>query len=128
MKISWRSYSLPLKVPFRISKGTFHERRALIIKLEEQGEFGLGEATEITYYDKSIAGMTGVLEEVQESISLTPFLTPELFFEAIHPLVSVEPFVLSAIDCAAYDLYGKLHDLPTAHILKIPSDATYPPT
>lgn len=128
MKLIWRPFNLPLLTPFRISKGTFHERRAVVVKLEHDGQFGLGEATEITYYGKSIYSMLKVLENVAEYIDDWGFEHPKLFYDRLSSASQIDPFILSALDCAAYDLYGKLHIQNTREILEIENGDRGQPT
>jgi len=128
MKLDWRPFNLPLIAPFRISKGIFHERRAIVVKLQYDGQQGLGEATEITYYGKSIEAMLRELENIGKQINDWEFEHPKLFYERLSSKSKTDPFILSALDCAAYDLYGKLHHQNTREILEIQHDQLGPPT
>lgn len=119
MEISWKIFSLPLASPFVISKGTFTHRKALILKLTQDGVSGLGEATEITYYGISIERFEGIIQQNLAKLAAIELTTPEEYFFKLTPILSTEPFLLCAFDCAAHDLYGKMQKKSTREILGI---------
>ncbi|MCB0685999.1 MAG: hypothetical protein KDC53_05725, partial [Saprospiraceae bacterium] len=119
MEISWKIFSLPLASPFVISKGTFTHRRALILKLTQNGVSGLGEATEITYYGISLERFEGIIQQNLSKLTAIELTTPEEYFFKISPILSSEPFLLCAFDCAAHDLYGHLQKRSTREILNL---------
>ena len=75
MKINYRSFSLPFKYPFTISKGTKTHQPTLIVELEHFGIKGYGEAPAISYYNIQVEKMiadeinAGTLELNPEIIS-----------------------------------------------------------
>ena len=128
MQISYSVQTLILKETFRISKGSYDRRRILIIALTQNGYTGLGEATEISYYDISLERLIDVIETNIQRLSAVPFTRPSTYHEEIRQIIGEEPFLLSAFDCAAHDLYGKTRSLPTQQILGIRNSVQDPLT
>jgi hypothetical protein len=50
MKVSYKTFELPFKYPFTISKGTKTHQPTLIVELEYFGYRGYGAAPAISYY------------------------------------------------------------------------------
>ena len=50
MEIKWKIVFHQLKEPFKISHGTYLQRKALILSIEKERCIGYGECTEIDYY------------------------------------------------------------------------------
>lgn len=119
MDISWKIFTLPLASAFTISKGTFTHRRAIIIQLSQDGCFGLGEATEITYYGISLERFVRLIEKNLLTLQEIELDSPEEYHDKISLILGHEPFLLCAFDCAAHDLYGHLLKKPTRQILQI---------
>jgi L-alanine-DL-glutamate epimerase-like enolase superfamily enzyme len=119
MDISWKIFTLPLASTFTISKGTFTHRRALIVRLGQDGCTGLGEATEITYYGISIERFVKLIAENLSTLQQIKLSSPEEYHEAISMIFGHEPFLLCAFDCAAHDLYGQLVKKTTRELLQI---------
>ncbi len=128
MQIDWSIRTLTLEKPFKIAKGVYRQRRALIIKMIQEGQYGLGEATEISYYNISLERLVKLLLKHQSVLSNIRMKTPEAYFKKIWPLFSAEPFLLSALDCAAYDLHGKLNGMPTMDYLGLRKRSNLPST
>jgi L-alanine-DL-glutamate epimerase-like enolase superfamily enzyme len=110
LKLLIHSFDLPLRHPFTISRGTVHVQPTLIVRLEDQGCHGLGEATANSYYGHTIASMTTSIEAVRDVIESAGLWhePPEELWHRLHPLLKHDLFALAAIDCAAHDLWGKL--------------------
>lgn len=124
LSISTEVLVLPLKKPFRITHGTFPERKSLIIKLTDEDLTGYGEVSEITYYDWDIDNYQALIGEnkkkleeiiIEDPRSIRPYL--ESIFPDTQPL-------LSGIDCALWDLYTQKENQPLWKFLQLnPSDA-----
>ncbi len=126
MKVKYYPYSLKLAKVFKISYEARTEQPTLIVELS-QGEFkGYGEATAISYYNVTINQMIDKLIEVSPLLESYDFSTPDKLWNEISPLLlNGHSFLLSAIDCAAHDLYGrinneKLHELIADDSKEIP--------
>lgn len=112
MKLRLHTYNLEMRHPFTISRETRRKQETLIVTLEEDGLIGYGEATSSIYYGETIAGMVAVLEGLKEVIEAYTFDTPKVFWHFMQPFLRHFPFVQSALDVAAHDLYGKQQGLP----------------
>lgn len=119
MQISWQIYPLEMESPFVISKGSYTHRNALVIKLSQNGEYGLGEATEINYYGISLQRFIDLVEDKIEKLTSITLETPEQYYREIYPILGHESFLCAAFDCAAYDLYGKLNQTSILDYLQV---------
>lgn len=103
----------PLVFPFKLSYGTFYEREGLIIELSQDGVKGYGEMSFVPYYGKEedvimdqLNRMLLHLEDAGKN------WTPWEMFQRLMDEFTPDLFLMSAVDCALYDLYGKLRKLP----------------
>ena len=108
IKVSYKKTNLPFKYPFTISKGTKTHQPALIVKLEYFGHTGYGEAPAITYYDITVEKMIEELEAKKMLVEKFSFSDPERYWHYLHHLFPKNPFLVCALDMAAWDLYGKM--------------------
>ncbi|NND04984.1 MAG: dipeptide epimerase [Saprospiraceae bacterium] len=111
MTISWKIYHLELDGPFTIAKGSYAHRRCLVVKIEQSGQCGLGEISEINYYGIILEDVIVKLVKKRRFLEDVQLDSPEDFYQKIIKLFPEDPFICSALDCAAYDLYGKLNGL-----------------
>ena len=65
MELRLHEYTLPLKHPFKISRGTVTVQQSLIVELQQDGVSGYGEAVSSTYYNSPIETMRKHLEGMQ---------------------------------------------------------------
>ena len=126
MQVKYYPYSLKLAKVFKISYEARTEQPTLIVELS-QGEFkGYGEATAISYYNVTIDQMIDKLIEISPFLESYEFSTPDKLWDEISPLlINGHSFLLSAIDCAAHDLYGRIknekpHELVADNSKEIP--------
>lgn len=98
----------PLVFPFKLSYGTFYERSGMIIELSEDGHKGFGEMSFVPYYGKDeeviaeqVHHMLVWLEDAGED------WTPWDLYQRLMETFAPDLFLLSAVDCALYDLYGR---------------------
>ncbi|PTX18358.1 L-alanine-DL-glutamate epimerase-like enolase superfamily enzyme [Pontibacter mucosus] len=112
MKLTIRSFDLPLKYTFTISYDSRDVQPTLIVELEHNGQKGYGEATSNPYYGFTIENMTAALENIRGLIEETELDSPEAFWAKVQPHLQDNPFALCALDLAANDLYGKLQGQP----------------
>ncbi len=112
MKVRYSVSNLPFKYPFTISKGTKTHQPSLIVELEHFGVKGYGEAPAINYYNISIEKMIDDLEKKKQFVEKFAFTDPERYWHYLHHLFPQNNFLVCALDIAAWDLYGKLRDLP----------------
>ncbi|HET9429651.1 MAG TPA: dipeptide epimerase [Chitinophagaceae bacterium] len=108
MHLSYFSFDLKFRHPFTISKGTKTHQPTLIVELEHMGIKGYGEAPAINYYDITVEKMIRDLESKKSMIEKFAFTDPERFWHYLHHLLPNNPFLVCALDIAAWDIYGKL--------------------
>jgi len=112
MKIRHIPYNLRFKYPFTISRGTKTHQPTLILSMEQFGLAGYGEAPAITYYHIPVEKMIADLEINKAVIEKFAFTEPSRFWHFLHHLIPDNPFLVCALDIAAWDLYGKLQKKP----------------
>lgn len=108
MKVTYFSYNLQFRHPFTISKGTKTHQPTLIVELEHFGVKGYGEAPAISYYDITVEKMIEDLEKKKLFIEKFAFTEPERYWHYLHHLLPQNPFLVCALDIAAWDMFGKL--------------------
>lgn len=109
MNLSWQIVRLHLKETFSISYGDYSFREALIVQLSKNGASGYGECTGIDYYHISLSDFDIKLHQIKDIIEKQQISHPTRFYDF---LVSLElpSFLRSALDCAYWDLFGKLEN------------------
>jgi L-alanine-DL-glutamate epimerase-like enolase superfamily enzyme len=111
--VSYYPISLPFEYPFTISGGrTKTHQPSLIISLSLGNITGWGEAPAITYYGVTVENMIAALESKKQMIEKFAFTTPERFWHFLHHLLPQYPFLVAALDIAAWDMYGKIRKQP----------------
>ena len=108
MKVKYKTYNLPFKHPFTISKGTKTHQPTLIVELEFMGIRGYGEAPAISYYNIPVEKMVEDLERKKIFVEKFAFSDPERYWHYLHHLFPANPFLVCALDMAGWDLFGKL--------------------
>ena len=122
MKLTIRSFQLPLRHRFTISYDSRDVQDTLIVELQEGTHKGYGEATSNPYYGVTISSMTAALEGIRTQIESAPLNSPEEFWAQMHPLLADTPFALCALDMAANDLYGKQQGQPLHQLWGLKAD------
>lgn len=113
MIVRYYPISLPFEYPFTISGGrTKTHQPSLIISLSIGNITGWGEAPAITYYGVTVENMIAALELKKQMIEKFAFTTPERFWHFLHHLLPQYPFLVAALDIAAWDMYGKIRKQP----------------
>ena len=112
MKCNYRSYNLPFRHAFTISKGTKTHQPTLITELDFNGIKGYGEAPAITYYNIPVEKMIADLEAKKTMVEKYAFIDPERYWHYLHHLYPANPFLVCALDIAAWDILGQLRRQP----------------
>jgi L-Ala-D/L-Glu epimerase len=112
MKVNYRAFNLPFIYPFTISKGTKTHQPSLVVELDFNGIKGYGEAPAIAYYDIPVEKMIADLEAKKTFIEKYALTDPERYWHYLHHLLPNNPFLVCALDIAAWDIYGKLRQQP----------------
>ena len=115
MKIEWKRTRLELKETFSISYGSYDFRDALLVSLSEDGKTGYGECVAINYYGINLDEFDEKLKEIKPLIEAHEIVHPKDFFEFLKSL-NLHSFLLSALDCSYWDLYGKLKNKTFAEL------------
>jgi L-alanine-DL-glutamate epimerase-like enolase superfamily enzyme len=107
MNLTWQIVRLQLKETFSIAYGDYSFREALIVQINKNGISGYGECTAIDYYQIDLADYSQKLHSIKTTIEKQPIIHPTDFY---HFLLTLElpSFLRSALDCAYWDLFGKL--------------------
>ena len=109
MKLSWQPKRLLLKETFSISYGNYDFRDALLISLSYKDKTGFGECVAINYYGINLDEFILKLKEIQTKIEAKEIVHPKEFYQFLTSL-NLHSFLCSALDCAYWDLYGKLEN------------------
>jgi len=109
MKLRFELKELHLKETFSIAYGNYDKREVLLIELSHQNGKGYGECVAIDYYQIDLQSFVLKLKEIQSKIESQKIIHPKEFFKFLLSL-SLHPFLLSALDCAYWDLFGKLEN------------------
>jgi L-Ala-D/L-Glu epimerase len=112
MKVNYYTFNLPFRYPFTISRGTKTHQPTLIVELEHFGIKGYGEAPAIKYYDITVEQMIDELEKKKQFVEKFAFTEPERYWHYLHHLLPNNPFLVCALDIAAWDMFGKMKKKP----------------
>ena len=112
MTCHYHSFNLAFRHPFTISRGTKTHQPTLIVELEHRGYKGYGEAPAISYYHIPVEKMIADLEEKKPFIEKFALTDPERYWHYLHHLLPQNPFLVCALDIAAWDLFGQLRGQP----------------
>lgn len=107
MEIILRSFQLPLKHTFTISRHSINVQPSLVVELRQGSFSGFGEATSNIYYNISVAMMIADLEKLKPVIESFDQETPEEFWAVMHTYLQHNMFALCALDVAYNDLYAR---------------------
>ena len=109
MNLSWQIVRFELKETFSIAYGNYSYREALIISLKSNNYAGYGECTAIDYYQINLQDFVLKLSAIKEQIEKQSIHHPTEFYQFLLTL-ELHSFLCSAIDCAYWDLFGKLEN------------------
>ena len=109
MQLHFHKTELHLKETFSIAYGNYDKRDALVVKLSHLGKDGYGECVAINYYGINLEDFVLKLKEIQPRIENQKIIHPKEFFAFLEQF-QLHHFLLSALDCAYWDLFGKLEN------------------
>lgn len=118
MKLTWKPFRLKLRETFSISYGNYDFRDSLLIQLSHQDQNGFGECVAINYYGINLAEFDLKLKEIQAQIEAYKIVHPLDFYQFLETL-NLHSFLRSALDCAYWDLYGKLENKSFSDLNKL---------
>ena len=109
MQLHFHKTELHLKETFSIAYGNYDKRDALVVKLSHLGKDGYGECVSINYYGINLEDFVLKLKEIQPRIENQKIIHQKEFFAFLEQF-QLHHFLLSALDCAYWDLFGKLEN------------------
>ena len=112
MKLRLIRVDLPLKHVFINSRKEISIVRAVIVELEQDGLRGHGEVYEDSFYNVTVEDIYTQLDRCRDKIDHYALADPVAFWNFLQPMLGRKTFAQSAIDCAAYDLWGKMWNRP----------------
>jgi L-alanine-DL-glutamate epimerase-like enolase superfamily enzyme len=124
VELSYRTVTLPLGAPFRISRSIDVEVELVEVELRADGASGRGEAAPQDHYGESVASALAFLGEAAPLLGDDPFALEDIGARLAE--VPGEAAAKSALDAALHDLCGKLCGRPVWQLLGVPRLA--PPT
>jgi len=107
MNLHVQGLDLPLKHRFTIAHQSREVQETLIVRLEEDGLFGLGESTTNPFYGITLDNMREALEKFKPVRLGGKWNTPAELWELGKEIFRDNPFAQCALDQAAWDLYTK---------------------
>ena len=108
MKLNYQTYSLIFKHAFGVSGNTRKETPSVFVRLEENGEYGYGEACLPPYLGETTNGTIAFLELAKKKlIEFNTSNNPEEILLIIHQLAQGNNAAKAAIDIALNDLLSK---------------------
>lgn len=107
MNLSYQVIDLPLKHTFTIAHQSRDVQDTLIVKLEENGIYGLGESTTNPFYGMTIENMVARLEDFRVVVEAGKWESPEQLWDLGKVVFRENPFAQCALDMAAWDLFTK---------------------
>ena len=128
MKLAYWSFNMPFQHPFTISKGTKTHQPTLIVELTIGAFSGYGEAPAINYYNITVEQMIADLELKKPFIEKFALTDPERYWHYLHHLLPQNPFLVCALDMAAWDLWGKMKKAPIYKLWNTTISGTLPMT
>jgi len=121
MTLHYFKYELPFEHPFSISGGrTKTHQPTLVVVLELGNWYGVGEAPAIAYYNISVDEMIADIVKYKTAIEKFAFTDPERYWHYLHHLLPNNPFLVSALDMAGWDLFGKMKKEPLYKLWNTP--------
>ncbi|MCY7421389.1 MAG: dipeptide epimerase [Chitinophagaceae bacterium] len=128
MKLAYWSFDMEFEHPFTISKGTKTHQPTLIVELSIGSYSGYGEAPAINYYNITVEQMIADLLLKKPFIEKFALTDPERYWHYLHHLLPQNPFLVCALDMAAWDLWGKIKKLPIYKLWNTSLDGPLPIT
>ena len=119
MQLAYTIISTPFRHPFTISGGRSKTvQRALVVCLRLGNFIGYGEAPEISYYNTTVEKMIHALERRRAFVEKFALIDPARYWHYLHHLFPEDPFLVCALDIAAWDLFGQMKGLPLYKVWK----------
>lgn len=108
LKVRFKKVNTPFKLPFTTQHETKTHQPALLIAIEYNGFRGIGEIAVISYYPQTMESLIADLQAKAQMIEQYAFTEPERFWHFCHHLYPDNPFLVSGLDLAYWDLYSQV--------------------
>ncbi len=118
MTLTYSDYRLQLRETFKIAYGNYQYRDSITVTLSSHGETGYGECVAINYYNIDLEQFKKNLEIVRDRLCSQTIIHPLEFYSILLTL-ELHPFLRSALDCAYWDLFGKLENRSFAQMMNL---------
>ncbi|HBE70838.1 MAG TPA: dipeptide epimerase [Planctomycetaceae bacterium] len=128
MKITCQSFDLHLREPFTIARGTVSVQPTLIVKVEYDDLVGYGEATTNAYYGVTLETMQAALDRVSDKLAGYRLENPAELWKELDTDLADCRFAQCALDCAVWDIYAKMHQMPLWELWGFSLEDPRPPT
>ena len=113
LQVFYKTYNLPFVYPFTISGGRTKTHQPILGVELSLGPFtGYGEAPAIAYYNITVDQMVADLERKKTFVEKFAFTHPDRYWHYLHHLFPNDPFLVCALDMAAWDMFGKMNRKP----------------
>lgn len=128
MNLFYKSFDLKFQYPFTISHGTKTHQPTLVVALSHLGHIGYGEAPAISYYNITVEKMMQDLERKKIFVEKFAFTEPQRYWHYLHHLFPQNNFLVSALDMAGWDLWGKMKRKGLVEFWKVGENRRMPQT
>lgn len=122
MKLTWRTGTLRLREPFRISRSVMHERDAVWIDVSHEGHTGHGEAVTSVYYDLDVSRIVTQLEALRPAIENSE--DPGELVTDARRWAALDPGLRCAVEAAVHDLAAKCRGTTVRELIGAPAFET----
>ncbi|RPA67698.1 dipeptide epimerase [Cyclobacteriaceae bacterium YHN15] len=107
MKLSFFVRDLYLKHTFTIAHQSRDVQDTIIVRLEDDGYYGLGETTTNPFYGMTAENICERLEASKDVVEKEEWNSPEALWEMGREIFKDNPFAQCALDMAAWDIFTK---------------------
>lgn len=120
-RIDAKIYEVKLRHAWTLSRGTWNTRRNVIVRIEKEGVFGLGESAPIARYNESAESGLAFIEKAKPLLQKDLRAFHDLWNE-IDALAPGEHAAKAALDLAILDWIGKKLGIPVYRLLGLAPD------
>lgn len=113
MELIIHPFELKLRNTFKTAHSERDVQKSFVVELQFENNSGFGEVTINTYFGIYEDAILEDLDKAKDAIANYGFTSPEDLHDYLLNDVEIASFPLCAIDEAAYDMYGKINNLPT---------------
>jgi L-Ala-D/L-Glu epimerase / N-acetyl-D-glutamate racemase len=123
MELTAQSLDLNLKVPFRISRSVQHVAHNVLVRIEDDGLTGVGEAAPSGYYGEKCESVLMALSYFAEQLGDDATLIEDISAD-LSRVMRGNAAARAAVDMALYDLFGQRLGVPVYQLLGLNPNRT----